>query len=188
MAALAQHGAVIFFTDALCGSFHACRVGDLHAGEDLSLRDIGGDDLCHGQQLFGQRLHGVIPQQLGTGSGYHHGIHHDMLCVVAVQLLSNYPDQLSRGYHADLDGVRVDVGENGIDLLRQKFRGGFKNAGNTGGVLGGQGGDGGHGLDIGLNAGAAAGIAAGNGQCGFHSNNFLCIKMRKCPQGDISAC
>ena len=38
------------------------------------------------------------------------------------------------------------------------------------------------------NAGAAAGIAAGNGQCGFHSNNFLCIKMRKCPQGDISAC
>ena len=119
-----------------------------------------------------------------------------MLCVVAAQLFGNYPDQLSRGYHADLDGVRVDVGKNGVDLLRQKFRGGFKNAGNTGGVLGGQGGDGahgihavgGHGLDIGLNAGAAAGIAAGNGQCGFHSNNFLCIKMRKCPQGDISAC
>ena len=107
-----------------------------------------------------------------------------MLCAVGVQLFGDHTDQLCRGYHADLDGIRVDVGKNGVDLLCQKFGRGFKNAGHTCGVLGSQCGNGAHGVhavcshgfDIGLDASTAAGIAAGNRQCSFHGYNFLCKK------------
>jgi len=184
VAALAQHGTVVFLADQLCSGLHSGRIGDLHAGKDLSLRNVGGDHLCHGQQLFGQCLHGIVPQQLGAGGGNHHRVHHDMLCTVGVQLFGDHTDQLCRGYHADLDGIRVDVGKNGVDLLCQKFGRGFKNAGHTCGVLGSQCGNGAHGVhavcshgfDIGLDASTAAGIAAGNRQCSFHGYNFLCKK------------
>ena len=99
-----------------------------------------------------------------------------MLCAVEVQSLGDGVDERGRGYHADLHRIRVDVGEHGIELLRQKLRRGVKNGGHTGGILRCQGGNGahgkhavgGHGLDIGLDPGTAAGITAGNGQCSFH--------------------
>ena len=99
-----------------------------------------------------------------------------MLCAVEVQPLGNGVDERGRGYHTDLHRIRVNVGEHGIELLRQKLRRGVKNGGHTSGVLCRQGSNGahgkhavgGHGLDIGLNPGAAAGITAGNGQCSFH--------------------
>ena len=177
VAALAQHGAAVFLADGLCGSLHAGGVGDGHAGQDLSLRDVGSEHLGHGQQLGGQGLHSVVPQQLGAGSGHHHGVHYDVLCLVSMQLFGNGVDELGRAHHSDLDGIRVDVGEDGIQLLCQKAGRGLKDIGDTGGVLGRQGGDGAHGkhavgshgLDVGLDAGTAAGIAAGNGQSGFHT-------------------
>ena len=99
-----------------------------------------------------------------------------MFCIVLAQLFGNGLNERRRRYHADLDGIRVDIGEHRIQLLGQKFGCGLKDAGHAGGVLGRQSSDGaqskhavgGHGLDVGLNACAAAGIAAGNGQCCFH--------------------
>ena len=168
---------MVFLADQLCSGLHSGRIGDLHAGKDLSLRNVGGDHLCHGQQLFGQCLHGIVPQQFGAGGGYHDGIHDDVFRTVGSELFGNDADQLCRGHHADLDRIRADIGKDGVDLLAQKCGRRLKNAGDAGGVLGGKGGDGahgkyavsGHGLDVGLNACAAAGIAAGNGQCCFHT-------------------
>ena len=146
------------------------------AGEDLCLRDVRGEHLGHGQQLFGQSLHGVVPQQLGAGGGHHHGVHHDMLCIVSLELFGNDADQLRRGHHADLDGIGVDIGEDGVDLLAKELRGGLKDIGDAGGVLGREGGDGAHGkhavhrhgFDVGLNSGAAAGVTASDCQCCSH--------------------
>ena len=176
VAALAQHGAAVTLADGAGSSLHVGSVCNAHAGQDLSLRDVGGKHLGQRQQLFGQRLHSIVLQQLCTGGGHHHRVHHNVLCAVEVQPLGNGVDERGRGYHADLHRIRVDVGEHGIELLCQKLRRGVKNGGHTGGVLCGQGGNGthgkhavgGHGLDIGLNSGAAAGITAGNGQCSFH--------------------
>ena len=181
VAALAQHGAAVLLADDPGGGLHAGGVGDGHVGEDLGLRDVGGQHFGQGQQLGGQGRHGVIPQQLGAGGGYHHGVDHDVLSLVKAQPLRNRSDQLCRGYHADLDGIGVDVGKDGVQLLREELGGRLKNVGHAGGVLGGQGGDsahgknavGGHRLDVSLDTGASAGITASNGQCCFHRRYFL---------------
>ena len=99
------------------------------------------------------------------------GVQHNVLRPVMAQPLADGLDQGRRGYHADLDRVGADVGEDRIQLPGQKFRGDFKNTLYAGGVLRRQGGDGGHGenavhrhcLEIGLNTGASAGIASGDG-------------------------
>ena len=179
VAALAEHGTAVFFADALCSGLHPGGIGDGHAGQDLGLRNVGRDHLGHGQKLPCQDLDGAVLQQLGAGCGHHHGIDHDVLCIVLAQLFGNGLNERRRRHHADLDGIRVDIGEHRIQLLGQKFGCGLKDSGHAGGVLGRQSRDGaqskhavgGHGLDVCLNACAAAGIASGNGQCCFHKEN-----------------
>ena len=81
MAALAQYGAAVPLTDALCSGLHACCVRDGQSREDFRLWNIGGQHLCHRQQP-GQCFHGIRPQELCPGGGHHHRVHHDMLCAV----------------------------------------------------------------------------------------------------------
>ena len=179
--ALAEHRTAVLFADGLCGPLHIGGVLNGHAGEDLRLGDVRRQDLGQRQELFAQRGHGVVTQQLCAGCCDHDGVHNDVLCAVFLQFCRNRFDQLCRGYHADLDGIGEDVGKHCVELLRQKMRGRVKNVGHAGGVLGGQGRDcaqgknavGGHGLDVCLDTGASAGITSGNGQCCSHGDNFL---------------
>ena len=66
------------------------------------------------------------------------GSDHDVFCIVLTQLFGNGLNERRRRYHADLDGIRVDIGEHRIQLLGQKFGCGLKDAGYAGGVLGRQ--------------------------------------------------
>ena len=183
MAALAQHGAAIALADGPGGGLHAGGVGDGEAGEDLRLGDVGRQDRGQRQQLRGQGLDGVVPQELCAGGGHHDGVHHHPLRAVLPELFRDDGNQLRRGDHADLHRVGDDIREYGVQLLRQEMGGGLQNIRDAGGVLGRQGRDraggeyavGGHGFDIGLNPGASAGIASGNGQCCFHAHfSFRC--------------
>ena len=92
VAALAQHGTAVLLADELGGGFHPGGVGDGQAGQDLCFRDVRGEHLGHGQQLFSQGLHGVVPQQLGAGGGHHHRVHHDVRGLVSVQLFGDDAD------------------------------------------------------------------------------------------------
>ena len=103
-----------------------------------------------------------------------------MLCAVLLQLLRDHCDELRRGDHADLHGVRENISKNSVQLLTQKIGCGLQNICDAGSILGGQGKHavGGHGFDIGLNPGASAGIASGNGQRCFHLNTSFLFTAR----------
>ena len=173
---LAQHGAAAGVADDPGSLLHAPPVPDTETGEDLRLRDVGGDEGGQGEQLLPQRLQRLLFQQAGAAGGHHHRVHHQVLNLVVGQTVRNDPDEGGGGHHPRFDGVRDDVGKNTVQLEGEKLRGAFQHPPDAGGVLCGKGGDGahgvhpvhGHGLEVGLDAGAAAGVAAGNGQSCFH--------------------
>ena len=178
-----KSGAAVPLTDGPGGGLHAGGVGDGEAGEDLRLGNVGRQYRGQRQQLRGQGLDGVVPQELCAGGGHHDGVHHHPLRAVLPELFRDDGNQLRRGDHADLHRVGDDIREYGVQLLRQEMGRGLQDVCDAGGVLGRQGRDraggeyavGGHGFDIGLNPGASAGIASGNGQCCFHAHfSFRC--------------
>ena len=121
MAALAQDGAAVALADGAGRLFHVRGIADGHAGEDLRLRDVGGQDRRQGQQLLFQNGDGIVPQKLCPGSGHHHRVHHDVLCAILAQLVRDDGDEAGRGDHADLHGIGEDVRENGVQFLTQEL-------------------------------------------------------------------
>ena len=95
----------------------------------------------------GQGVHGVFPQKPGAAGGNHNRIQHHRACAVLPQFVRDDADHRHLGDHSDLDGVRPDVGEDGVQLGGDKVRIHIKNAGNAGGVLSGKGGDHAHAVD-----------------------------------------
>ena len=178
MAALAQDGAAIPLADGPGRQLHVRGIADGHAGEDLRLRDVGGQDRRQGQQLLFQNGDGVVPQKLCPGSGHHHRVHHDVLCAILAQLVRDDGDEAGRGDHADLHGIGEDVRENGVQFLTQELGRCLQNVCDAGGILGSQGRDGAHGkyavgrhgLDVCLDAGASAGVASSDRQCCLHTD------------------
>src|SRR5699024_11184301 len=129
-----------------------------------------------GEQQLLQGVHRLLGDKAGAAGGHHHRVHHDVFGLVLLQLARNHLNEAGGGDHSGLDRVGEDVGENAVQLIGQKFRGGLEDAVDAGGVLGRQGGDrahgvdavGGHGLDVGLDSGASAGVASSDRQCCFH--------------------
>ena len=176
MAALQQHGAAVGIPDFLRGGFHVLYASNLHAGEHLGLRDVGGDQGGQGQQLFRQGLNRVGLHQGRTGGGHHDGIHHHILRPVEPEPVGNHANELAGCHHADFYRVGTDVLKDRVNLLLQKFGSGLLNCAYAGGVLGREGGNGAHGIhtihghrfQISLNSGASTAVAARNGQCCFY--------------------
>ena len=155
---------------------------DGHAGEDLRLRDVGGENGGQGEQFRLQGIHRLLGDETVAGGGHHHRVHHQLLHPVFLQLPGDDLDQRHAGYHSGLYRVRHDVRKDAVQLFRQKFRRDLHDALDAGRILGHQSCDrahgvyaiGGHGLDIGLDTGASAGVGPSDRQCCFHcENSFL---------------
>jgi hypothetical protein len=145
------------------------RIGQ--AGEDLGLGNVGRDDGRQRQQLLCQRLDGVRLQEPGPGGRDHDGVLHDPLGLVEPQPFGNCFNELRRGDHPDLHGIRADVREDAVDLLTEKFGSDLQNSLYAGGVLRRERRNRAHGVhpvhghrfQIGLNPGASAAVAASDG-------------------------
>ena len=176
MAALAQHGAAVLLADGPGRRLHVCGAADRHAGEDLRLRDVGGQYRGQGQQELLQGGDRVLRDEPVPGGGHHHRVHHQIFGPILLQLGRDHPDQRNAGDHAGLHRVGEDICEHAVQLLRQKVRRTLHDALDAGSVLGHQsrhrtGGEhavGGHGLDICLDTGASAGIGPSDRQCCLH--------------------
>ena len=189
VAALHQDRAVIRVGNQLRRGDHVVRGADLHAGKDLALGNVRGEDGGHGKQIFLQGADSIVRDQLCAAGRHHDGVDDDVFRLEFSEFFRDALNDPSRCDHADLHRVRTDVRENAGDLLLDKLGRDLKNSLHAGGVLGCQGCDGAHavhavrhhGLQICLDTGASAGIASGDRQCCLHLFSFRDYSLAFCP-------
>ena len=174
VAALEQHGAAEGARQVLGDELLVARAGDRASREGFGLADVGRDDRGEPEEAPGERRDGVVGDELGARGRHHHGVHHDVGGVPALQAIGDGLDDGRLRDHADLHRCRRDVLEDGVDLGGHELRRRVEHRAHPEGVLRGEGGDGGlgeqavrrDGLDIRLDARAAAGIGSGDGEHG----------------------
>ena len=141
-------------------------VADAHSGEGLGLRDVGRDEIGQRQEAGAQDADGALREEAGARLGHHHGVDDHVARAVALQGGGDRPDARGVDEHADLDGAGLEVGEDGVDLLRQEPRGKGLDRQDSPAVLGRPGRQRGSPVDavrrerqeVGLDSGAAAGV------------------------------
>ncbi len=126
--------------------------------------------------------------------GQHHRIYDDDLLAILLQLVGDDADVVCGEKHACLYHVYVDIGQNGIQLLRQEFCRHTMDGCDSAGILGCEGShcrrtigaEKGDGFQVGLNAGPAAGVAAGDGK-DIAAGELCSAVEKKCKFGSCQA-
>ena len=174
--AFQQNSTGILISDLPGSPLHVGGVCDFLPAEHFRLRNIGRQHGCKRNQALLQRLYRIVGDQFCPAGCNHYGVDHDLFRLVKPQPLRNHSDKSSRGDHPDFNRVRTQVGEDAVDLLREKFGCNLKDSLYAGCVLGCQRRDRTHGknavhghcLDVSLDSGASAGVAPGDCQYFFH--------------------
>ena len=117
MPAFAQHGAVIGLADPPGGSYHVGFCLNGAPGQNLRLRQVGGEKVCQGEQGLGQGFHRVLIQETGPTGGDHHRVHYDVGRLIGPKAAGDGLDERGGGDHTDLHRVRGNVGEHRVNLL-----------------------------------------------------------------------
>ena len=183
MAALEKHGCGELLSDLRRCLLHIRYAGDLPVPEHLRLGDVGREKIGQREEDPCQSFHRVIGQKPGPAGGHHDRVHDEFLRLIEAQPFGDGFDQRSGGDHPDLHRVWPQVGEDTVQLQREKIGGDLIDPLDAGRILGRQSRDRahgkyavhGHGLDIGLDPGASAGVASGDRQYFFHDDHSFVL-------------
>ena len=157
--------------DDILGSVaHIVHVLNLAAYQGLSLWDVRCDDGREGDEDGLKGIDGVLAQQPRSTLRHHDGIDDERGHAVLGNLLRHRLDDPGAGQHTRLDGIRADVGDDGVDLRPNHRAGHVDDIGNGLRILRGDGrqdrstidAHGGEGLQIGLNTRSTTGVGSGN--------------------------
>lgn len=86
-------------------------------GQNLRLRQVGGEKVCQGEQGLGQGFHRVLIQETGPTGGDHHRVHYDVGRLIGPKAAGDGLDERGGGDHTDLHRVRGNVSEHRVNLL-----------------------------------------------------------------------
>ena len=170
MTTLDQRGTAVTLHDAVGGGLHILLIANQRIGQYFGFGNVRSHDRSHREQLAGQGRNGIVTDELGTGSGHHNRVEHDVRGVMEGESFSNDVDDVSGRHHADFHRDRRNILKHHVDLVGENVRFGVLNGTHAGGVLCGERGDGAHaehaasqhGLQIGLHAGTAGRVGAGD--------------------------
>lgn len=92
------------------------------APQYLRLAHVGRDDGGGGDQFALDYLGRVLLDEAVAACGYHHGVIHHPLWLVAAQGVGYGADDIGVVHHAYLYGLRLDVLHHGVDLVGYDLR------------------------------------------------------------------
>ena len=118
--ALDEDGPGAELRDQAGGQAPVGRGPDADSRERLGLGEVGRDQVGERQETAAQAGESRLREEPRAGLGHHHRVEHDVLRVMALERRGDGADARRVEQHADLDGARAEVVEDGVDLPCQE--------------------------------------------------------------------